>query len=284
MTKKTIDDLPIIDFMIGNYRGEINEDNIPHGFGMLSTMFDKYTSATITGTFKDGFLSEGTAYLTNRDPKTNVISTDYQGKFNYNFQFHGEGELIERDTVNERDQRFHGNFINGVRNGPGVLKNFEGEKKTGTWFIDEFIDQAKFGDNDFVFFGEYNESGLPHGKGHQVFSNGTSNVGEWKNGDFSGTTTTYLNGMIMTNAMKNGEGVPGVQISWPNGQAYIGGFVEANFNGQGILILPNGEIKAGNWHEGKLFEEVENELIEQAKKTMLEGYKKRKEMWEIRTP
>ena len=59
MTKKTIDDLPNMNFMIGNYRGEINEDNIPHGFGGLSTMFDQYTKATITGTFEDGFLTFG---------------------------------------------------------------------------------------------------------------------------------------------------------------------------------------------------------------------------------
>ena len=68
MTKKTIDDLPNMNFMIGSYRGEINEDNIPHGFGMLRTMFDEYTKAIISGTFEDGFLSEGTALYFILDP------------------------------------------------------------------------------------------------------------------------------------------------------------------------------------------------------------------------
>ena len=47
--------------------------------------------------------------------------------------------------------------------------------------------------------------------------------------------------------------------------------------------MPNGSVEAGIWEEGKLVKK-DNELTEQAKKTMLGDYKKRKKMWEIRTP
>lgn len=288
MTKKTIDDLPNMNFMIGSYRGEINEDNIPHGFGMLRTMFDEYTKATISGTFEDGFLSEGTAFyfiLDPNNPKKATHDNEYHGKFNFQFQFHGEGKQIERHIENEREQRFNGNFINGFKHGTGVLENYEGETIKGTWIRDTYYD---FKDDEPIYFGDRKESGLFHGQGTLVFSDGSTAVGEWKDNQlYSGIRTFYNNGVIITNNIEEGIVMAQYQMSWPNSQWYVGETkndeFNASFHGRGILGLPNGSVEAGIWEEGNLVE-VENELVEKAKKDISEQYNQRKKRWEIRTP
>ena len=287
MTKKTNDDHPLIKYVFGNYRGKINEDNIPHGFGILITG-SEYTRETISGTFEDRFLPKGAnlhCILDKNNPKKATHDNEYHGQFNWLFQFHGEGELTEMDIETERVHTFKGNFINGFRHGPGVVENYEGKTKKGTWIQGTYYD---FKDDEPIYFGDRKESGLFHGQGTLVFSDGSTAVGEWKDNQlYSGIRTFYNDGMIITNNTEEGIVMAEYQMSWPNTQWYVGETkndkLNGNFHGRGILGLPNGSVEAGIWEEGKLVKK-DNELTEQAKKTMLGDYKKRKKMWEIRTP
>ena len=127
-----------------------------------------------------------------------------------------------------------------------------------------------------------------HGQGTLVSSDGSTAVGEWKDNQlYSGVRTFYNDGVIITNNTEEGIVMAEYQMSWPNTQWYVGETkndkLNGNFHGKGILGLPNGSVEAGIWEEGNLVE-VENELVEKAKKDISEQYNQRKKRWEIRTP
>ena len=66
-------------------------------------------------------------------------------------QFHGEGELTEMEIETERVHTFKGNFINGFRHGAGVVENYEGKTKKGTWIQGTYYD---FKDDEPIYFGD----------------------------------------------------------------------------------------------------------------------------------
>ena len=89
--------------------------------------------------------------------------------------------------------------------------------------------------------------------GEQVFDNGASYAGEFKNGKHNGKGT-YKNpeGWSYVGSFKDttfhGQGI----YTSDDGKKYVGEFENNNFNGQGTLFAANGEIvQQGIWKDGE---------------------------------
>ena len=133
------------------------------------------------------------------------------------------------DIETERVHTFKGNFINGFRHGAGVVENYEGKTKKGTWIQGTYYD---FKDDEPIYFGDRKESGLFHGQGTLVSSDGSTAVGEWKDNQlYSGVRTFYNDGVIITNNTEEGIVMAEYQMSWPNTQWYVGETKNDKLNG-----------------------------------------------------
>mmetsp|Transcript_19976 Transcript_19976/g.37299 ORF Transcript_19976/g.37299 Transcript_19976/m.37299 type:complete len:311 (-) Transcript_19976:580-1512(-) len=130
----------------GEFEGDLNEENLPHGFGVM-----KYTDGRIySGHWKNGrWHGNGRATFSNGDV--------FEGTY-YEDQRHGQGVYRWVDG-----REFRGGFLNDQRSGHGVY----------TW-----PDGAVY-DGEFV-------NGLREGHGKYTFHDGSVYEGGWKQGKYSG--------------------------------------------------------------------------------------------------
>ena len=118
----------------------------------------------------------------------------YKGRF-VNGDMEGKGKLIKADgTI------FEGNFLKNHLQGKGAPT--DPNKVTypnGDTYVGEFIDTVETGQGQLViatgtYVGEV-VNGLPHGKGHFIWNNGSSYYGDFLEGQMTGKgTITYENG------------------------------------------------------------------------------------------
>ena len=231
---KTIDDSIIIKFnneLENNikdinwiYKGQIDINNIPNGFGQ------KYNR---NGLKEEGYWKEGTLIGWSQiiDYKGNILMGPFDNgqvngkgmKYSYmnnilykgdivNDKKEGKGEEITNETI------YTGYFMNDKKNGKGkMINNISGDTYEGN-FKDDLFD----GEGHYIYKisgqeynGEY-KNGLMHGKG----------LYEWTQGE-------YYRGNFV-NGKKEGYG----EMHWADGRTYIGPFT--NGRPQGIGIYDNG--------------------------------------------
>jgi hypothetical protein len=102
--------------------------------------------------------------------------------------------------------RYEGDFVNGMREGRGLLTEPDGGSYDGMWSDDEFNGQGTYKWPDGArYTGEW-KNGIQDGYGIYFYPNGDKYTGYFKNNKFHGTGTyTWVNGQSFTGSFENGE-------------------------------------------------------------------------------
>ncbi len=198
-----------LDLGYGIYDGEVNEAQLPHGFGVL-----RYASGgTYEGEWRDGVeCGQGRSELPLSDPPVVVILT-HEGAYE-NGTYHGHGvytlkkdicTLTEEQREDESlasalstpDIRYEGDFVNGAWCGHGILIN----ETDGTRY------EGDFANNRFS------------GKGILTDAQGNRYEGDFREHMFWG------------------EGI----YTWASGAMYVGAWQEDMRHGLGVYVNEQGE-------------------------------------------
>ncbi len=100
--------------------------------------------------------------------------------------------------------------------------------------------------NNDKYVGNF-RAGKQHGIGTLYKSDGKTQTGQWREGDFAGTPSTAQAGCIKGDCA-NGDGT----YNFKNGATYIGNFYNKFPHGKGTAKYANGERYEGEWSEGEL--------------------------------
>jgi len=175
----------IINLFADNYKGEVNENGIPDGYG-ISFRYTNNRNKNYEGNWKDG-------------------------------KKHGHGIIFDECG----NKRFEGEFKNDKKHGNGIVfDENENILYEGYWENGELISRGKnnslyqankctktitFSDGA-KYVGLVNENDEPHGHGVCTYSDGSQYEGEWKNGKKEGNGI-YINksGESFNQFYQNGE-------------------------------------------------------------------------------
>jgi len=193
-----------------SYFGEI-KDGKKEGYGI-----DIRSDFIYLGEYKDDLPSgKGKMIFKNADY--------YDGDWKEG-KFEGQGRFVLRAT----GISYHGQFIQGLKDGYGVEERGDGSKYEG-----HFKEGQKHGKGLYKwaigerYEGEFVENKM-YGNGTYSWNDGTVYVGEWKDNKL------YGNGLLI-------EG---------NGGRYLGSFKNDKKEGYGVYTWNDGWIYRGNWRNG----------------------------------
>ena len=152
------------------------------------------------------------------------------------------------------DDKYEGQYINGIREGHGIYYYANGEKYDGEW-----SKNRKHGIGRMFYYkngaedGNYNgfwENGRRHGEGVFHYKNGDIYSGWWKHGEKEGTGTyTFKStGMKLFGEREEGSIKNGKWI-YPNGMFYEGQFDNNKPKGQGKWVFKNGNTLEGEYEQ-----------------------------------
>lgn len=161
----------------------------------------------------------------------------FEGSFNSNGKKHGKGKYTwaapEDDEAKEEPvpHFFDGNYVEGEREGLGLMHYPDGSKYHGNW-----------------------ASNLRHGQGAYTFSNGDIYSGEWKHGSRSGEGT-YLyaaSDASLVGDWRSGEIGTGKFVSAGGCATYTGSFSGGKPIGKGTYSFNRSNIT----QEGEFIERI----------------------------
>jgi hypothetical protein len=162
----------------------------------------------------------------------------------------GELMLMEIAIVEEDEDVYVGNILNGQRFGSGLCRFANGSIYEGQW-----------------------QDNKPHGIGTFIYSGNTGiAIGEWNNGKLEGKGTyKWGDGRIYegewSDSKINGTGF----YLFANGDTYEGDFVDNKFHGNGRYSWKrSGNIYEGAWKQGK--RHGRGKEIEVQDNTVYEGF------------
>ncbi len=153
---------------------------------------------------------QGTNYYANGDVYTGNWKNDQQDGFG-TMKFHNSDVYVGDWKLHKKD-------------GTGTYTYATGEKYTGEWKNDQFDGQGTY----------YN-------------ADGTSKTGMWHNNEFQGERsdgTVNTSGCVSGNC-DNGFGT----YVFPDGEKYVGYWVDGKRNGQGTNTFANGAVYTGEWRD-----------------------------------
>jgi len=192
------------------YEGEMNHDNLKHGFGILTT-----PQYIMKGTWRnDEFTGWGKKLYRNGD--------SYEGKF-INGEINGKGIL-----KNKEGNIYIGDFINSIRDGNGELTT-ENYKYSGQFKDNKFNGKGEieFINEESTYEGQFEDNEID-GKG----------IYKWKNGD------------IYEGQMKKGKMHGFGKYTYNDGRIYEGEYSEGIKNGRGKFIYSGDKIYEGMFVNG----------------------------------
>ncbi|MDI1243534.1 MAG: hypothetical protein PSX80_16610 [bacterium] len=188
---------------------------------------------------KDGAIADFTKVI-ELDPKNaaainylaklkEVVATKMPDTANTNQCVSGNCVNGKGKQVYSTGHTYEGDFVNGKREGRGVLLF-----KSGGVYTGQFV-------ND-----------LPNGKGKKTSISGDTYEGDFVNDKFVGNGTyTFKAGHVYTgqfvNDIANGNG----KLRYSNGEIYEGDFVNSKLQGKGKFIYASGDTYEGDFVDGK---------------------------------
>ena len=109
----------------------------------------------------------------------------------------------------------------------------------------------------FIYEGDKNHAGKPHGKGNMTFQNGNFYSGHW----FKGVLHGYASARILVDShsqsykeyvgeFQNGKQHGQGKFTWPDGEFYEGQWKNGLFHGDGIYGTPDGISVAYTFFDG----------------------------------
>ena len=215
------DDSSSLDNILWIYKGQVNENNEPYGFGEFFS---------INGILKKGYFKNGELQGWGQI----IIPNNYImiGYFNEDV-LSGKGEKYTEKLRSV----YIGDFLDNKKHGKGEEKSKEGK------YIGSFKNDKKHGEGKMIYNisgdiyeGEY-KNDLFDGKGHYIYkSSGQEYKGEYKEGKMHGkglyewSESEYYRGEF-NEGKKEGQG----EIHWANGRSFIGPFLNGRPNGVGIF-------------------------------------------------
>ena len=215
------------------YEGEVNMDNLKHGFGILTTpqykLIGTWRRGEFTGwgrkTMRNGDIMEGkfvNGKLNGKGIFKN-LSCSYEGDF-INSKKYGKGEL--------KTQKYNyiGDFKDDLLDGEGSIEFLkEGSKYTGSFEKNEISGKGVFNwKNGDKYEGQMKKNKMD-GFGRFTFNDGKIYEGEYKNGIKQGKgKLIYPGNKIFEGQFENG--LPeGEGIYYENGKIYKVLFSRGNF-------------------------------------------------------
>jgi hypothetical protein len=220
------------------YKGEINSNKMPTGFGVLYTQDKKYEGNFFLGKLtglgryinEEGTCFEGIFDNNNIVSKATVITINKQNKrVEYfgdvlDFKKNGKGEEICKD-----EYKYVGDFSNDMKHGFGKLEFFEsGEIYEGQFDKDEINGKGKYiWNNGEEYEGDF-VKGIKHGKGIYKWPDGCKYEGDYNNG------------------IRQGKG----KYIWEDGRVFKGMFLDGKPNGKGKIYF-KGKAIACEYKNGK---------------------------------
>ncbi len=148
-----------------------------------------------------------------------------------NGQPHGRGVLRFSSSNENKRERYEGEFVNGQRDGQGVMTWTTGEMYKGNWASNQMKGRGHMREvNGSVYEGEFDNS-MRNGQGVTTAADGNVTKGSYQNDEL------------------NGQG----EITQTNGSVQRGRFENGHFV-QGRLTTIQGTYKEGTWRNGELWE------------------------------
>ena len=141
---------------------------------------------------------------------------------------HGRGER-RWTSGDDGGNIYQGGFINGMKEGSGVLLFADGEIYDGDWKADRREGRGKetWADGS-GYEGEFRQ-GKKEGRGKMKYANGDIYDGDWRDGKFEGKG----------------------KMAWHNGNVYEGDFRHGKKDGRGKETFADGETYDGDWKADK---------------------------------
>ena len=210
------DDTSSIDKMIWIFKGQVNKQGDPHGFG------EKFYK---NGLKEKGYWKEGELYGWCMKIDSNNKNI-FVGPFYGNKGITGLGEKF---TLKKK-VLYKGEFIDGEKSGKGEEDSSEG-KFVGNFYHDKKNGKGKmiFKNSGDIYEGDY-KNDLFDGEGHYIWKmTGQEYTGEYKNG------------------LMHGKGL----YEWNEGEFYRGNFVNGKKEGEGELHMGNGRVYIGPFVNGR---------------------------------
>lgn len=168
---------------------------------------------------------------------------------------HGWGVLTYHSNDPLGRSKYEGAFVQGKRQGDGVLRWVNGNKYDGEWRDDNFNGRGEWSSNVCKYRGDF-VNGKFHGEGVRIDSDGTKWEGAFQNGLVHGKAEqTSANGAYVYKGkfeqnVKCGQG----ELTAP-GMSYKGKWKDDKFEGKGALMFGNGSFcKSGDFKNGELWE------------------------------
>ncbi len=220
---------------------------------------------TLTGTWVGGY-KEGKFIHTypngrksqefyQKDSLISIKTQSFSNSTNYN-----DAELYEHFTgkgkKDYKDGTYNGEFVNGKRQGFGVMTYIDGSTYEGNWNYDNFDGKGTFKwKSGGKYVGDF-KNGWRHGAGVYTWPNGDEYVGQFEKGKRSGKgKITYKSGGAYDGEWReskwNGHGA----VVYDNGDEYTGNFLEGKKHGDGIMYYSTGDKYDGKW-ANNLFEGI----------------------------
>jgi hypothetical protein len=228
------------------YTGEFAE-NVRSGKGIIERFASK---AVIEATFKNGKPINGVITASDHTYVGELLEERVQGVY-----AHGKGERTSKNGTIERGEFKFANLVDGSITFPdgsyyeGTLNeagDFDGSGRyrsaDGSIMSGTFVNGVLNGKAEIIYLngnrykGEVVNGG-PDGSGTFFFEDGGTTTGEWK---------SIQDGEMTTTTLQDGE----VEMTYPDGETYVGGFKSDRKHGYGVQKFPNGQTYSGMWQNG----------------------------------
>jgi len=194
-------------------------------------------------------------YPDGKGTKTYTDGTKRTGNWRKGKPVDEKGNLLEEYIANKKEEQqddgtnIQTGCISGdCKNGPGIFAYPDGSKYEGDFANGKFDGNGVFNfANGDKYVGQF-KNNFPHGSGTRKHVNGTEESGDWREGEFIGSSLIESGqvGCIQGDCTDGS----GTYIFKEGSAKYVGEFQNGQAHGFGICTYANGERYRGEWADG----------------------------------